>query len=102
MNEYPSEEELNRIRNWNAITDARGLIDFVASVWNCDYGAYRTYAGHAFQLITGGWSGNESLIDALSDNRMFWSVYWKQSNRGGSYYFDDDMVSAELKSTTVR
>lgn len=38
-------------------------------------------------LITGGWSGNESIIGAL-EHTMFWFVGWQTSTRGGLHEFE--------------
>lgn len=42
----------------------------------------------AWELCTGGWSGNEDIIRALQRNKIFWSSYWVLSTRGGRHVFD--------------
>ena len=39
------------------------------------------------ELHTGGWSGNEDIIDKLSDT-LFWMICWESTRRGGHYYFE--------------
>jgi hypothetical protein len=39
------------------------------------------------ELKTGGWSGNEDIINALQQNVVFWTKYWRTSKRGGFYAF---------------
>jgi hypothetical protein len=38
------------------------------------------------ELITGGWSENEAVIEAIQES-MFWTLYWEESKRGGYYKF---------------
>lgn len=40
------------------------------------------------ELHTGGWSGNEVIISALLQNRMFITMWYKKWERGGHYYFE--------------
>ena len=40
----------------------------------------------ALELVTGGWSGNEEIIDVLSQT-VFWGLHWVCSYRGGSHLF---------------
>ena len=103
LDSYPTEEELEKIKTWDLIegNDARhpklyALLDYVQSLWmyddrfNLTHGHYtrwhRTY--RTLYLSTGGWSGNESIIVALRQNFIFWSMFWRQSRRGGHYWFE--------------
>lgn len=82
--DYPDDNEIQRIKDW-PLEDVMGLIEFVKSIWH-----WRDYAernGNKFELHTGGWSGNEEIIEALMDT-MFWSMCWESSRRGGHYYFE--------------
>ena len=86
-NEYPTEEELQQILDWDW-NDAIGLVRFIESIWwNADVGAKITGKRVInLELHTGGWSGNEDVIRVLREN-MFWNLYWQKSIRGGHYYF---------------
>lgn len=42
------------------------------------------------ELHTQGWSGNESIVNALQKT-MFWFMFWQKSVRGGHYYFKIDL-----------
>lgn len=104
--DYPTEEDLQKILNWSvSIPEAdknkpiKGepwypFFDFVESIWWCaDWGFRRE--GNVYYLSTGGWSGNESIIDAMQSNFVFWAQWWEQTRRGGHYIFrhmnnDDD------------
>lgn len=89
---YPDEEELTRIETWDA-ADLLGLLRFVRSLWWMpDWGwsevLSATFPRVRFDLSTGGWSGNESLIEALKKNLYFWASCWVSSRRGGHYEFE--------------
>ena len=84
---YPTDAALARIREWDW-RDARGLMDFVRSLWwpNADW--FTDNGDGTFAISTAGWSGNESMIEAMGDNFGFWALCWKSSRRGGHYEFD--------------
>lgn len=89
-NEYPSKEDLDYIRKFD-ITQApiEDLRDFVFSIWHWGDSFYKSN-GRFFELHTGGWSGNEAIVDALTkaSRGVFWMVCWRMSKRGGHYYFE--------------
>lgn len=88
---YPTEEALERIRTWPA-TDLRGMMAFVRELW-----AYPEYWHESerdgktvIAMSTAGRSGNESLIEAMQENRIFWLICWQSHRRGGHYEFHCD------------
>jgi putative alpha-1,2-mannosidase len=83
---YPHEIELRRVRAW-AYDDPAGLFAYLRRRWQYADSGYWAQRGSTFQISTGGWSGNEDLIGAMSDNHMFWSLCWVSSKRGGHYQF---------------
>lgn len=87
--EYPTEEELKTIRKWD-ITEkgVKGLLWKLEDVWNTNYGVFTLTGKRVLKLVlvTGGWSGNEDIIDALSHNH-FWRFHWQESKRGGRFTF---------------
>ncbi len=85
MNEYPTEEELQKLQNWDVIKDLKGFIEYSESLWNMNYGVFEIW-GDNLKLVTGGWSGNEDIINYLPS--MFNMLYWKKSERGGLHLFD--------------
>lgn len=111
--EYPTEEQLETIRTWDwgdfKNFDARvaRLWDYIKDLWwNVDWGwtittvtpedesILTSQIGWTRRLVsTGGWSGNESIIDALMDNGMFWQLCWVSSRRGGHYEFRDPKLT---------
>lgn len=85
---YPSDATLQRIREWPH--PFIGLTDFLRESWA--YPEYlRVESEESGDVVivaaTAGWSGNESLIGALEDNYVFWSMCWLSSERGGRYRF---------------
>src|SRR3990172_6948334 len=96
--EYHTEKELKEIQNWN-VKDAHNLIDRLRDMWE-----YKNYFIESWgldhihkerpvlmlELHTGGWSGNEDVIEALQKNKIFWMMWWWKEERGGHYYFDVD------------
>mgnify|MGYP001214703824 CR=1 FL=1 len=94
MNDYPTEQELEQIKTWS---DIPSLPEFIETVWNTGYGTFARNGG-TLKLVTGGWSGNEDIIEAMGNNvALFWTLYWQRSERGGAFYFNDDMVATDLK-----
>ena len=85
---YPTDEVLQYIEDYDILErGVDGLLDLVTSLWNHGkYGYIRE--GDKLELHTLGWSGNESLIEALQKN-WFWNLCWESSRRGGHYYFDN-------------
>ena len=100
---YPDDAELAKITAWRCLEtgDFRPLMEYVGSLWNWGERMFRKtgedkagpYAGgvivtsDVYEVSTGGWSGNESLIGALQENFVFWSMCWVQSRRGGHFIF---------------
>jgi hypothetical protein len=84
--EYPSDEDLERIMDW-PISDAPAMLDFVHSLWWAPEFGWRR-GDRWLDVSTGGWSGNEDIISALQRNTMFWMFCWESSRRGGHYRFD--------------
>jgi hypothetical protein len=82
---YPEEDELKQIAEW-PYTDIAGLLEFAQPMWS--YPDRWWTEGDALHLSTGGWSGNEILVGAMQENRMFWAICWISSRRGGHYSFD--------------
>lgn len=92
---YPEEKELRAIRKWD-VKDFPALIDFIEDRW-----AYPNYIkrevvkerGNSYlewTLITCGWSGNESLVNALLGNRLFEMCWYYRWERGGKHVFRID------------
>jgi hypothetical protein len=95
---YPTEETLLAIREW-PFTDFTALMEFVSSAWTYDsltntpsiieplFDEDYEDDGYWWCGSTGGWSGNESLVEALMHNPVFYAACWWASLRGGYYEF---------------
>lgn len=105
--EYPDEDELKRIREWD-YHDFLGMMDFIKGLWWMPSFGWRQAEAKdslmeredvtRYDLSTGGWSGNESIIDAMQENTMFWMLSWVQSRRGGHYIFEVRKFTSESKA----
>ncbi len=86
---YPDDDELEKIINWKPDDKAfKDLMEYVYELWHLKKWGFKQ-EGNTYYISTGGWSGNESIIDALTENNfMFWVVCWQSSKRGGHYVFE--------------
>ena len=90
INHYPDKKSLIQIREWDVLKQGvQGLLDLIEENtnhpdWSISIKGKRVLQ---YEYHTGGWSGNEDVIEALRQNRFFWSLYWEKSIRGGHYYF---------------
>lgn len=88
MINYPTKNELRKIRNWDILTPEKlmALLDYLKDRWHC--GLYELKGKNVLQLrlSTHGCSVNESLIGALRGN-LFWFCFWQKSLRGGHHFF---------------
>lgn len=93
--DYPTDEALTVIRRHPA-DDLAGLMEHVRACWIYeDYWREEDVTDDVdecplrrYHVATGGWSGHEDAINALSENYVSWSLLWVQSNRGGKYIFE--------------
>lgn len=87
---YPSEDSIDQIEKWPLYICTK-VFPYIKKLWNCDYGNWEeeiTDDYVRYHLITGGWSGNEAIIDALQSNYLIWCKFWESSSRGGKYIFE--------------
>lgn len=91
INGYPTEEELQRIKDWDFIKrhkEIKDFLEFLESIWWAANWGFKLKGKKVLQLElhTAGWSGNEDIISVLAST-FFWHLYWKKAIRGGHYYF---------------
>ena len=88
-NGYPTDKALKRLRHWS-MEDFAGALAFARTLWwhpNFGWSEYEAKDGRLYVLATGGWSGNESIIDALQDIGcgIMWAWVCEMSVKGGGY-----------------
>ena len=86
---YPTDDTLKKITEWDwKHTDK--LFELLRKLWA--YNEYWTQTDNGenitYNISTMGWSGNESIIDALEENYIIWHFTWIQTRRGGHYIFE--------------
>ena len=93
---YPTEAALEKARTVGWME----FLPFLEEAWNTDYGSARAelrdceralvdFSGGSarfLRLATGGWSGNEDLLGAVTDN-VAYGMTWALSSRGGLHIF---------------
>ena len=77
---YPTEETLNKIRNW-PVNDFKGLAMLLIELWQ--YQDYIYFDNDVLHVSTGGWSGHEEIIDAIPN---IWKMNFETSWRTGGHY----------------
>ncbi len=89
---YPSVKTLLTIETWPICSkqNCLDLLNFCIATWYYKEGAFKEKDWYVFN--TGGWSGNESVINAMECNRMFWITCWYSSQRGGHYKFKIELT----------
>lgn len=90
---YPTAEELERIATW-PVNDFKGWIAYVKEHWAYAFWGWHE-EGNEYRISTAGWSGNESIIEAMSSNYGLWSLSWQEHRRGGHYVFRDPKNALE-------
>jgi hypothetical protein len=92
--EYPTEEELHALQHFRIWNDdgeqdpakLRAFLELAKGLWN-DCGIVRI-EDDRWSFITGGWSGNEDIIGAMSENAAPWIILWESTHRGGKHVFN--------------
>lgn len=116
---YPIDETLETLKNWS--DDLRAAFEYLRKAWKYHdrigpttadedeiaahllKNPYRAREGYELWYVsTGGWSGNESLIAALNENYVIWTMTYQANLSGGHYWFSvpADALSVQDASTT--
>lgn len=87
MNEYLNNKLLEMIKKWDVVKNGiHPLVDLIIDNWHWE--DYVSLKGNILKLSTGGWSGNEEIINVLRENFGFWHTCWIKTERGGHYTFN--------------
>ena len=92
---YPTEEELAAITAWEASKDIAGWLALCRAAWHYPEGWPEAKDG-VHTIATGGWSGNEEILNAMRKNLVMWAMSWVESTRGGRYVFAENSEAAEF------
>ena len=79
---YPTLPTLARISEWDP-KDFQGLAEFLVELWW--YPARIDLTDDVLTMSTGGWSGNEELVNIIP--RLWRTFHWRRSERGGHHVF---------------
>ena len=93
MGEYPTAKELRTLRAWNLSQGSiMEFLDYIRAIWWAPDWGYTLSGKRVLRLAlhTGGWSGNEEIIEALQRNYLFWPLCWRKETVGGHYWFRID------------
>jgi hypothetical protein len=75
-----------RIRTWLG-GDILGMMEYIKQYWRYADCGYWTQEGNHYFISTAGWSDNETIIEMMERNYVWWGMHWKASLRGGHYEF---------------
>jgi hypothetical protein len=99
LDEYPTEENLKIIEEWNG-KNIEAFLAYIESLWHWPDFGFKRKGGKVIrlELHTGGWSGNEDIIEALHKawSGIFWTMYWMKSTKGGHYWFRIPLKSKKI------
>lgn len=86
---YPTAGMLSKIATWpgGKHPDWSDFFAYIKAAWAYAEAGYWKEKDGVYELSTAGWSGNESIIDAMEKNFVFWPLMWHSSTRGGHYIF---------------
>ena len=91
---YPTEDTLQTIAIWDHAHGLPEWLDYCRDSWHPDGKVtpklVREFGNpvNCLSFVTGGWSGNESVISAMQQNTVLWSLTWYSSKRGGLHMFE--------------
>lgn len=92
---YPNEATLRTIRAW-PWSDKAGFWEYVNEAWNHSCGKIRL-SPTRMKFVTGGWSGNESIIRAVNENIQIGKQAWLSSHRGGLHVYEIERPKAKKR-----
>ena len=92
-NDYPTDMTLKSIREWGRGDGSwKNLMEEISFLFDAHGRCEYSEEDKTWKISTGGWSGCEDVIDALSENIVFWMFCWKSSRVGGHFEFETRRV----------
>lgn len=92
MRDFVTPEIIYKIESWPA-KDFHGVMEYMRSLWEWPV-MFRTIPG-GYCISTGGYSEHEAMVSALQNNKLWWSMFWHASLRGGHFEFRDVFAKGE-------
>ena len=91
MSDYPTDEDLERIQTWafdahDSFEQFMAYVKSIGTYWPSEVFGW-VVGSRTYHVSTGGWSGNEEILEAMRRNYLFWAVCWREHRRGGHYIF---------------
>ena len=84
MSTYPDDAQLHGLRTY-AGEDRRAWLQQAVDAWS--YPDRAVWRDDSLYLSTGGWSGNEEIIDSMRRNVVMWTMTWRLHRAGGHWWF---------------
>ena len=83
----PTPEHLKFIKEQE--TDIEDVFEWIANIFNISVHGKAKFSNNRkrLKLITGGWQGNEDIIDAMFENVRI-SICWRATIKGGVSIWD--------------
>ena len=87
---YPTEAAIERLQSFEG--SAGEMVSYITSLMRNGFSTLENFtddfgrAQKRLTLVTGGWSGCETVIGAL-DSTMFHFIFWESSFRGGKHTY---------------
>lgn len=105
---YPTEATLDHIRKWpiKGAADCVAAMDFAGNAWHYPRCWTREDTPEAIDRVevrytfsTGGWSGNESILEAIRENHMLHALGAWSWRRGGHYEYKFSVEAQTAEAT---
>lgn len=86
---YPTAETLRRISLWDigSLKACEPWMEYCLEAIDSDHGRVSRGKVGEYEISTGGWSGNQEIIEAMRRNYIAWALCWFSSRRGGYHQF---------------
>ncbi len=94
MTDYPTEEQLDALNRMSPIA-FNAICEKVCELWKWKDRCH--FDGESLLLSTGGWSGNEDVVDSIPD--LFKFMHFAANTTGGHWLFSKN---GEVKDRAIK